>query len=106
MVISGYYGRSRKIVTVIKVTATGQITCSDNSRWTSRGRQVGDSDTWSRIYIKAADEATIKAVGEEQERHALAEGLNSLHRRDWSKAPIEEVRKLAGAIYGALGADT
>jgi len=85
---------------VTKVTASGQITLDNGTRWSKHGYELGDKSRYMRAQLVAADEARRIAVLVTHRRNREAM-VNRLGRVDWRALNDEQLIQVATVLKAA-----
>ncbi len=98
--VTNRYGSGASKLTVTNRTAT-QLTLSDNSRWTLRGKEIGKENfsSYHRFLITAADaDKRAEYIRVEAERNALIAKLNAFN---WKALSVEQLKSVLQSIGAA-----
>jgi len=89
---SHYGDNTYSIVTIEKITKTGQIKVSGNDSKYKNGREMGNSGSWSisRHIVPITDE-----IKESVERRKL---LNFIEKTKWGEVTTEKLRKIKAVL--------
>lgn len=85
-----------EIRSVTKKTAT-QITLDDGSRWTKRGRKVGESESYHGSFLIAVEDAQERRVEALRKRERLAL-TRELRDALYGKLPTDALREMVEII--------